>query len=574
MSSVLVRVTLRALAIVIAIAALIDPALSSSTPKVSPVVAVHLTSSEPDAVDRDLRELLAGRALITRLAAGNRLPCALDEHCVVIADGSIDVDWNADSGPVSLISMSHGGQPNVTVRSAVLSGGHAAAAGAARIELSGQGVEGKRTEVRIVDDGAVVGLATHQWSAAPTAMIDVAWWPISLGARALRIESAPIDDETTIVDNHLDTGITISGDRTPVLVFDARPSWTSTFVRRALEDDARFTVGYRSRVAPALSAGTANGRMDAASLDAVPLVIVGGPEALTSEEIALLDRYVRVRGGTLVLLPEQRVSGASSRLFYGDWTEHLTANAEAIGPLHATEILRTADTAVTASVIARSGSSAAIVSTPTGEGRVVVSGAMDAWRYRHLDAGAFDRFWVSMAAQGAAAGLGLSISFDHAIVATGSRAPFTLRDRRFEPSSTSEASVVARCNSGAATTVRVWPSGIVGEFVGEVSAAAIGECAVEVTVGDRQVSAAIAVVDRPSRGVDRTLAKLERQARDSGGAVARVGEEAIVARAIGAAPSTMSRVVTVHPMREPWWILPFVGCLTVEWWLRRRHGLK
>ncbi len=562
MSSILVRATLRAVAIAIAIAALIDPAFSSNTPKVSPVVVVHLTSNEPDAVDRGLRSRLDGRELIMRAAAGNRLPCALDEHCVVVADGSIDVDWNADVRPVSLISIPQGGQPNVTIRSAVLSGGHAAAAGAARIELSGQGVEGKRTEVRIVDGGAVVGLATHQWSAASTATIDVAWWPIGLGARALRIEAMPVDGETTVVDNHLDAGITISGARTPVLVFDARPSWSSTFVRRALEDDARFTVGYRSRIAPALSTGTANGKLDAASLDVVPLVIVGGPEALTSEEVALLERYVRVRGGTLVLLPEQRVSGASSRLFAGEWTEHLTAKVEAIGPLRATEVLRTDATAVTTSVIARSGPSAAIVSAPAGEGRIVVSGAMDAWRYRHLDTGAFDRFWRSVAAQGAAAGLGLSMRFDRAIASAGSRARFTLRDRRFEPPSTSEASVVSRCNNGAATTVRVWPSGIVGEFAGELPAAAIGECTVEATVGDRQVSAAIAIVDRPSRGAERTLTKLERQARDSGGAVASVGKEAAIASAIDAAPPTMSRVVSVHPMRAPWWILPFAGCLS------------
>lgn len=574
MSVVLVRLALRATAIAIAIAALIDPALSSSAPPASPVVAVHLTSNGPGAVDRGLRSQLAGRELIARRTAGNRLPCAADEHCVVIADGSIDVDWPADSGPVSLISVPQSGQPNVSVRSAVLSGGHAAAAGVARIELSGQGVEGTRTEVRIMDGGGVVGAGTHQWSAALNATIDLAWWPISLGPSALRIEAMPVDDETTIVDNHLDVGITISGARTPVMVFDARPSWISTFVRRALEDDARFTVGYRSRAAPALSAGTANGRMDAASLDGLPLVIVGGPEALTSEEVALLDRYVRVRGGTLVLLPDQRVSGPSSRLFSGEWREHLTANAEAIGPLRATEILRTAESAVTASVIARSAQSPAIVSTPTGEGRIVVSGAMDAWRYRHLDAGAFDRFWRSMAAQGASAGLGLSMRFDHPIVSAGSRARFTLRDRRFESPSSSEASAVARCNNGSATTVRVWPSGRVGEFVGEVPATAIGGCTVEATAGDRQVSAAIAIVDRPSRGVDRTLARLVRQARDSGGAVAGPGDEAVVVRAIDAAPPTMSRVVSVHPMREPWWILPFAGCLTAEWWLRRRKGLK
>ena len=29
-----------------------------------------------------------------------------------------------------------------------------------------------------------------------------------------------------------------------------------------------------------------------------------------------------------------------------------------------------------------------------------------------------------------------------------------------------------------------------------------------------------------------------------------------------------------HPMRSTWWILPFALCLSAEWWLRRRQGLR
>jgi hypothetical protein len=29
-----------------------------------------------------------------------------------------------------------------------------------------------------------------------------------------------------------------------------------------------------------------------------------------------------------------------------------------------------------------------------------------------------------------------------------------------------------------------------------------------------------------------------------------------------------------HPMRSPWWILPFAGLLCAEWALRRRSGLQ
>ncbi len=463
-------------------------------------------------------------------------------------------------------------QPNVGVQSVVLSGGHRSAAGAARVVLSGHGVAGKRTELRISDGGAVVGSATHEWSSASTATIDIPWWPLDLGARALRIEAIPLDGESTAIDNVIDAGATIAGTRLPILVFDARPSWNSTFVRRALEDDARFTVGYRSRIAPALSAGTPNGRLDTTVLDAVAVVMVGGPDALTAEEAGLLGRFVRVRGGTLVLLPERPAGGASAHLFPANGSEHLTATAERVGALRAAEILRWSDIPVTATVIARSGSSPAIVSSPTGNGRIIVSGAMDAWRYRHLDSGAFDRFWTSLAARGAALGEGLQLTFEQGIAARGSRARFTVRDRRLEPRAIVEASAVANCETGT-HAIRLWPAGMAGEFVGEVPAAQQGGCTVEATVDGRTVTGSIAVVDRPARGTELTLAKLERQARASGGVVAKAGEEQDVARAIAGA-ARVSRVVSVYPMREPWWIVPFAALVSAEWWLRRRNGLR
>jgi len=29
-----------------------------------------------------------------------------------------------------------------------------------------------------------------------------------------------------------------------------------------------------------------------------------------------------------------------------------------------------------------------------------------------------------------------------------------------------------------------------------------------------------------------------------------------------------------HPMRSAWWFAPFAACLSAEWWLRRRRGLR
>lgn len=571
MSMSLVRVLLRASAIAIAVAALFDPVFSSGAEHDRAVVAIHLTADAPAAIDSALKAHLGGRELLTRVPAGHRLPCATDEDCVAVADGSIDSDWEA-ARPVSMIITGLNPAPNVSVQSVVLSSGHRSSAGAARVVLSGRDVAGQRTEVRISDGGAVVGSATHQWTTAPTATIEIPWWPLDLGTRALRIEAIPLDGESTAVDNVIDAGATIAGTRLPILVFDARPSWTSTFVRRALEDDARFAVGYRSRIAPAVSAGTANGRLDATALDSAAAVIVGGPDALTAEDAGLLERYVRLRGGTLVLLPERPASGASAQLFPANGAEHLTANAENIGALHATEILRWSDVPVTATVIARSESLPAILSLPTGNGRIIVSGAMDAWRYRQLDSGAFDRFWASLVAEGAALGEGLQLTFEQGIASRGSRARFSVRDRRLELRAIVEASAVVNCE-GETHTIRLWPGGTVGEFAGEVPAAQQGSCTIEATVDDRHAAGSIAIVDRPARGTEWTLAKLERQAHASGGVVATAGDEQKVAGAL-AGTATVSRVVSVHPMRQPWWILPFAACLSGEWWLRRRDGLR
>jgi hypothetical protein len=51
----------------------------------------------------------------------------------------------------------------------------------------------------------------------------------------------------------------------------------------------------------------------------------------------------------------------------------------------------------------------------------------------------------------------------------------------------------------------------------------------------------------------------------------RVGElEQFVRNTVAAPPTRHLR----HPMRSTWWILPFASCLSAEWWLRRRRGLR
>jgi hypothetical protein len=199
---------------------------------------------------------------------------------------------------------------------------------------------------------------------------------------------------------------------------------------------------------------------------------------------------------------------------------------------------------------------------------------MDAWRYRDLDAGAFDRFWRSLIAEGATAGEGLQLRFARTLEARGTRARFTLRDRRMTPPSAVDASAVFRCGDGAAHVARLWPTGTLGEFTGEVPLEKSGSCSVEATVGDRRVTGAVAVADSPMRGTNATLASLTERVRAAGGSVGALEDVSPFARGIDASPAAMSPVVTIHPMRAWWWMLPFAGCLSLEWWLRRRGGLR
>ncbi|HEX8029338.1 MAG TPA: hypothetical protein VF491_12785, partial [Vicinamibacterales bacterium] len=473
---------------------------------------------------------------------------------------------------LSLVTMHHNGAPNVAVRSVTLGSGHLAAAGTARVELARAGAV-TRTQVEVRDGAAVVGTAVHDWKTENSATIDVPWWPVEPGARTLRIEATPIEGET-VVDNTIDAGVVVTASRAPVLVFDTRPSWSSTFVRRALEDNPAFAVSYRTRLAPSLAAGTANGALDSRSLDLASVVVIGGPDALSVADVTLLEHFVRVRGGTLVLLPEHREAGEAARVFGGPWSEHLGAAAEPVGPLQATEILKATAVPITSTILARAGDAASIVATPVGNGRIIVSGAMDAWRYRDRDAGTFDRFWRSLVAEGATAGEAVQLRFDRALQASGSHARFTLTDRRMDPPASSGASAVMRCESGEATAVRLWPSGTLGEFAGEIPVAAPGSCSVEATIAERRVTGFVSVADQPMRGVDRTLASLSDRVAAAGGAVASLEDVSAIARTVATSVETMSPVVTVYPMRAWWWMLPFAGCLSVEWWLRRRSGLR
>ena len=369
---------------------------------------------------------------------------------------------------------------------------------------------------------------------------------------------------------------TIAGARLPILVFDARPSWNSTFVRRA----SKTMRGSRSGIAAASRRRCRRARRTDASMrrPSTPsaVVIVGGPDALTAEEAALLERYVRVRGGTLVLLPERPVSGASAQLFPANGAEHLTAerrkrSARCAPPRSCAG----ATSPVTATVIAQIG----IVAGDRQHAERATAGSSCPARWMRgatvdLDSGAFDRFWRSLVAEGAARGRGTAADVRAGIAARGSRARFTVRDRRLEPRAIVEAlggrrlrrrtrDADSRVAGGNARRIR-------GRSAGGRNRVSARSRRRSTIAGDRLDR------DRRSTGARsrarRWRSSSVRRARQAASSRRPVTKQAVARALAGAA--TMSRVVSVHPMRAAVVDPSVRGCLSVEWWLRRRNGLR
>src|SRR5262249_29891243 len=149
--------------------------------------------------------------------------------------------------------------------------------------------------------GVQGGFASHRWTATDEqwhASLDVV--PIGEPPFVVRVEAATTGSAAPAV---ADVVVQRRDDPLRVEFFDARPSWASTFVRRALESDPRFAVESMSADARTLSARTAGAvPLRDRALDAFSAVIVGGLDRVSAGDVAALERYMRERGGTVVML--------------------------------------------------------------------------------------------------------------------------------------------------------------------------------------------------------------------------------------------------------------------------------
>ena len=420
--------------------------------------------------------------------------------------------------------------------------------------------------------------------------------PTAVGSRRLNvtaaISAAPAGEASSA-----STMVEVTDARWPVLFFDPRPSWNATFLRRAIERDGRFMV--TSRVTTSRSVGTTAGTPPAtlaelAALQLFDVVVVSSPQLLNDRDVGGLESYLRRRGGRVVLLLDDPTDGPYRRLLgTTDWRSDsgsrivaLSRGDSTLGMLRASQLtwpvrLPAGATIVASGLATKAGDPAwpVVWRSPVGSGALFVSGALDAWRFRDQAVSGFDTFWRGLLAEAAASTPpAIDLRLSRSAIAPGDSVLVTVAIREVmlqgdTPTSQATLRATLQDSAGGSIAVRLWPVGAPGFFRGVIRPEMPGSYRLEVLSGGERAEAPLVVARGivPTGGEAGDLLSAWVRARDG---VVMIATEipdlvAQLHRVIGAVPHRERW----HPMRSPWWIVPFAGLLATEWWLRRRRGL-
>jgi hypothetical protein len=540
----------------IVLAAILDPVLTRETTERA-VVAVQYDRRDT-ATAREVMQVLAARFdVINGPFAAAAATVIVDPRTVrtdVPSQGPVFavVDTNAP-----LVSIATRGAPSVAaldgaLRIPVSVGVPSSFRGTLSVAVTHQGVTLDSLAVVVDRAQAMVDTAL---TIVPTAL---GLWPLQL--RAALAATKAVAEHDLVVE--------VSDQRHAVLFFDRRPSYQSTFVRRAVEADARFRVTHRVLTSRDQSRGTGApppSLADAAALDVFDVVVVGAPDALTSADQAALERFLRVRGGAVVLLQDSVSNAAPLRALTG-----VPAWREARGARVAIPSSRPAGSRVMASD-AVAGPTLWVSSV--GAGQLYVSGLLDQWRVRDDPTVAFGRVWPAIIAEAAATvAAPIELLTPVRLTPVGRVVPlsFWVRD-----GAGALPSVVVSADSGRTVdTLDVLADARAG-YVHALWRApgTLGAVDVQVTAGlatRRMPGLVVSEVrrDGPPDPVGRA-----RWIAATGGATVAPRDLALLPDAITRAIGSPRQQLPWYPMRSPWWIVPFALLLGAEWYLRRRRAL-
>jgi hypothetical protein len=579
----------RWLAIGIAVAAILDPSVTMSRRERPPIdVDVSVMPSraaQSTRVSQSLeRDLVAagfpvngGEAPVARVLLADHPPSSM----------SFDV-------PIWAVDMSGSGKPGVRITDVFTSPSRAPGQSTqVHVSIQAVGVNGEACELQLEDQGIAVATARHVWHGSSES------WSTMLSYRPPTTHSAVVTvrvrrgtQDGDGADARVD--VRLPAERMPfrVLAYDASLSWPAMFVRRSLEGEAPFALSLLQRGSPntATRAGAPPRTLSTSDLNAYDLVVVGGPEELSAREVDVLDTFVRDGGGAVAFVASRRPSGGYARLLgYPKIEERMTEDPVDLtsddGPTMRASELLIARPSSTARVLVTAGPHADPVafSIRRGDGVIVFSGALDAWRYRTAGQDGFARFWQSTLSDAAASVTPrLDVRVDPGLVAIGQPVRVRATLRASELSAGGNGAVAAavsarvvRPDQHVDDVVRLWPSIEPGVFEGEWKPRAAGRYLMTVTSGtlrrEVELQALEGHVERPDEiGSD----GLALTAAASGGDLHSSDRTSEIVPALAARFPATPVTQRVHPMRSPWWCVPFALALCLEWGWRRLHGAR
>ena len=565
---------LRTLAFALALGAILDPALPIDR-RMPATVRLYAAAGDPDApaVVARLRAALAGRVDLIEAGSGQEN---------VVVGSAPAVDAVRAGTPISVVLL--GVRPAVSI--AAVSGVTRVVPGdetEIQVHLDGAGVTGHTSSVVLEQDGVVLSRQQHVWKTDGRATVVLPYVATAAGAHRVTIRALPLAGEDRTADNRADLLVMAADRPARVAVLEARPSWPAGFTRRALEGDDRFSVSSVLRVAQGISsrAGEVPPVIQAHQLSRFDGVVVGAPEELRSAEVDALWQFVDRRGGTLVLLPDKVPIGAYAARLPETVTEHLLAEARALDPSRviASEIVAMSRLPPGGRAYATLDGAPVIVSWPVGDGRVIFSGALDAWRYRADPRSQLTRFWRDELLSAAlSAPPPVSIDVEPAVARPGSDVRVAVRLRRTEFGDRRDVelpSVQAQLvdAAGARETIRLWPGPEPGTFEGQVSSSGAGVHSIRVET-DRAAAETTFLVAADAGALARYTPAMLADLPELSGGIATSADrlEPLIDRlAELPRPSGQSRVRPFQSASVSW---IFAALLCGEWTMRRRAGLR
>jgi hypothetical protein len=564
--------TARWLAIAIAVLAAVDPSFTSAR-RAQAVVAVLASGPNDSAQARAAATSLGDAFTVVRS------PYAAAAATVIVGDQLPD-DVAHSGGRLFAIARDTGAR-GVRVQH-VATPARVPLASRARVDAAvrATGAAGARIVVALRANGVVLDRVTHDVTTGDTLLHSrLSYVPTADGVSTLHVTASI---EETPSSHSAAVAVDVRDHRWSVLFFDRRPSWMSTFVRRAVERDRRFAV--TSRVVTSRGVSTDRGRPPAALDQLVPLelfdaIVVGAPEALIEGDIAGLENVLRRRGAGVVMLLDQQTPGPYERLVgVRAWRSMEGRGAVQIDErqvLQASELAWPADLPGVSEPLAMADANAVIWRSSVGGGSLVVSGAFDAWRYRDSASSDFEAFWRDVVA-GAAAGSAPAIEarIARSVVAPGERAELEVivRDRApgragppglEGPPAEGASDVSARLEtSGGPVLIDLWHVGA-GRFRGAFHAPDVpGVHRIAVSANGAREDVGFVVDSAPAYAAPDEGDLVAASAAARGG---RVVDADALADVLASELPAVTREVVWYPMRSAWWIVPFALLLGINW---------